>query len=115
MEKSTIKKGKLSEQKLVELYGSDTQKKSYLENGHFVGANKKTLLNKVSRYCNIEDLGNRTYRITDVYKYPLPSNFNKHKREYMIIPIIPIGVYLYIYTKTTSLITLLAKIYRKNF
>lgn len=77
MEKSTIKKGKLSEQKLVELYGSDTQKKSYLENGHFVGANKKTLLNKVSRYCNIEDLGNRTYRITDVYKYPLPANFNK--------------------------------------
>ena len=32
MEKSAIKKGKLSEQKLVELYGSDTQKKSYLEN-----------------------------------------------------------------------------------
>ena len=26
MEKSAIKKGKLSEQKLVELYGSDTQK-----------------------------------------------------------------------------------------
>ena len=31
------------------------------------------------------------------------------KREYMIIPIIPIGAYLYIYTKTTLLITLLAK------
>ena len=30
MEKSTIKKGKLSEQKLVELFGSDAQKKSYL-------------------------------------------------------------------------------------
>lgn len=75
--KPIIKKGKISEQKLVELYGSDTQKKSYLEKGHFVGANKKTLLNKVSRYCNIEDLGDRTYRILDVYKYPLPSNFNK--------------------------------------
>ena len=77
MEKSAIKKGKLSELKLVELYGTDTHKKSYLENGHFVGANKKPLLNKVSRYCNIEDLGNRTYRITNVYKYPLPANFNK--------------------------------------
>ena len=31
------------------------------------------------------------------------------KREYMIIPIIPIGAYLYIYTKTTLLITLLVK------
>ena len=77
MGKPIIKKGKISEQKLVELYGSDTQKKSYLEKGHFVGANKKTLLNKVSRYCNIEDLGNRTYKILDVYKYPIQSNFNK--------------------------------------
>lgn len=31
----------------------------------------------MSRYCNIEDLGGRTYRITKVYDYPLPSNFNK--------------------------------------
>ena len=31
------------------------------------------------------------------------------KREYVIIPIIPIGAYLYIYTKTTLLITLLVK------
>ena len=31
------------------------------------------------------------------------------KREYMIIPIIPIGAYLYIYTKTTLFITLLVK------
>ena len=31
------------------------------------------------------------------------------KREYVIIPIIHIGEYLYIYTKTTLLITLLAK------
>ena len=41
------------------------------------------------------------------------------KREYMvipIIPIIPIGVYVYIYTKTILLITLLAKnITRKIF
>ena len=37
------------------------------------------------------------------------------KREYMIIPIIPIGAYLYIYTKTTLLITILEKYSRKNF
>ena len=77
MDKPPIKKGKLAEHNLVELYCSDTKKKLYFDNGHFVGANKKTILNKVSRYCNIEDLGNRTYKITDVYKYPLPANFNK--------------------------------------
>ena len=36
-------------------------------------------------------------------------NFNKRKREYIIIPIIPIGAYFYIQNKTTLLITLLAK------
>ena len=32
------------------------------------------------------------------------------KKKYIVIPIISIGAYLYIYTKTTLLITLLAKI-----
>ena len=35
-------------------------------------------------------------------------SFNQ-KKEYVVIPIIPIGAYIYIYTKTTLLITLLAK------
>lgn len=77
MEKPTIKKGKLTEKKLVELYGSEAQKKSYKENGRFVSNYKKTLLTKMSRYCTIKDLGDRTYKITNVYDYPLPSNFNK--------------------------------------
>lgn len=77
MEKSAIKKGKLTEKKLVELYGSEAQKKSYKENGRFVSNYKKTLLTKMSRYCTIKDLGDRTYKITNVYDYPLPSNFNK--------------------------------------
>ena len=42
-------------------------------------------------------------------------NFNKHKREYIVIPIIPIGAYFYIYNKTTLLITLLKKYNRKFF
>lgn len=77
MNKLNIKKGKITEKKLVELYGSDAQKKSYKENGRFISNYKKTLLTKMSRYCNIEDLGGRTYRIKKVYDYPLPSNFNK--------------------------------------
>lgn len=77
MEKPTIKKGKLTEKKLVELYGSEAQKKSYKENGRFVSNYKKTLLTKMSRYCTIKDLGDRTYKITNIYDYPLPANFNK--------------------------------------
>lgn len=77
MNKLNIKKGKITEKKLVDLYGSDAQKKSYKEYGRFIGNYKKTLLTKMSRYCNIEDLGGRTYRIKKVYDYPLPSNFNK--------------------------------------
>ena len=42
-------------------------------------------------------------------KITLYVNFNKHKREYIVIPIIPIGAYFYIQNKTTLLITLLAK------
>lgn len=81
MDKSHIKKGKITEKKLVELYGSDSQKKSYEDNGRFVSNYKKTLLTKMSRYCNIEELGNRMYKITKVYDYPLPANFNKMNKS----------------------------------
>lgn len=77
MERENIKTGKITEQDLVELFGSDSQKKSYEENGKFIGNYKKTLLKKAERYCNIKDYGNRTYRISKIYPYPLPSNFNK--------------------------------------
>lgn len=81
MDKSNIRKGKITEKKLVELYGSDSQKKSYEDNGRFVSNYKKTLLTKMSRYCNIEELGNRMYKITKVYDYPLPANFNKMNKS----------------------------------
>lgn len=76
-----IKTGKITEQELVNLFGSDTQKKSYEENGHFVGTHKKTLLKKVERYCVIKDLGNRTYKITKVHKYPLPNSLLKMNKS----------------------------------
>ena len=44
------------------------------------------------------------FYLNQIITSTLPLN-----REYMIIPIIPIWAYIYIYTKTTSLITLLAK------
>lgn len=46
MEKGTIKTGKLTEEELVMLYGSNAQKKSYKENGCFRGTYKNALLKK---------------------------------------------------------------------
>lgn len=90
MEKQNIKTGKISEKELVELFGSDSQKKSYEENGRFVSGYKSSLLKKASRYCSIKDLGNRKYKINNIYDYPLPSNFNKmNKSLYQyIVPLI---------------------------
>lgn len=85
-----LKKGKITEAELVAQYGSDTQKKSYAANGKLLTKNKHTLLSKLSRYCTIKDLGQREYRITQVYDYPLPSNWakmNKSLYQY-IIPLI---------------------------
>lgn len=85
-----IKKGRITEKELVRLFGSETLKKSYERNGHFVGANKKTLLSCAARYCSVKNLGPRQYEITDVYKYPIPLNFNRMKSSFYkyIIPLI---------------------------
>ncbi len=77
MEAKNIKTGRIVEKELVRMFGSDAQKKSYEENKRFVGNYKQALLKKLSRYCDIKDLGNRTYKILKVYEYPLPANFNK--------------------------------------
>lgn len=81
MDIEKIKIGKLTEKELVELFGSETQKKSYSEHGRFVSNHKKTLLTKMEKYCNIKDLGNRTYKITKVHKYPLPNSLPKMQKS----------------------------------
>ena len=90
MEKEMIKKGKLTEKELVMMYGSDAQKKSYEENGCFRSNYKNALLKKMDRYCDIKDLGNRTYKICKVYDHPLPANFNKMNKSLYkyIVPLI---------------------------
>lgn len=72
-----IKTGIISEKQLVKYFGTPAQKKSYSENGRFIGGYKKKFFDKLKRYCEIEDLGDRKYKITKVYKFPLPANFNK--------------------------------------
>ena len=72
-----MKTGIISEKQLVKYFGTPAQKKSYSENGRFIGGYKKKFLDKLKRYCEIEDLGDRKYEITRVYEFPFPSNFNK--------------------------------------
>ncbi len=80
-----IKTGKITEKELVELFGSDAQKKSYEENGRFISKYKTSLFNKINKYCNIEERekenGRHTYEITKVYKYPLPNSFTKMQKS----------------------------------
>lgn len=90
METKNIRTGEVAEQELVHLFGSVAQKKSYKDNGHFVGSNKQTLLKNISKYCKIEDCGRRIYRITEVYRYSLPPNFTKMNKSLYryIIPLL---------------------------
>ena len=90
MKKEDIKTGKITEKELVELFGSDAVKKSYSELEKFKGHQKNDTLKKISRYCDIKDLGNRIYKINKVYDYPLPSNFNKMNKSLYkyIVPLV---------------------------
>lgn len=93
--KIKIKSGIISEHELVELYGSDAQKKSYAEKGKFIGSYKTALFKKLDKYCDIKPIKRKNqsenmYRISEVYEYPLPSNFEKmNKSLYQyIVPLI---------------------------
>lgn len=77
MEKMVIKQGKIKEIDLVNKYASPAVKESYIKNGKLLTKNKRTLLEKMSRYCKIVDLGKREYEITKIYPYILPANFKK--------------------------------------
>lgn len=77
MDELKIKIGIITEKELVKKYATPAQKKSYQTNGRFIGGYKKKFFDKMNRYCEIEDLGNRKYEIKKVYEFPLPANFNK--------------------------------------
>lgn len=90
-----LKKGKISEKKLVELFGSESQKKSYNEKGILLGSYKTALFKKLKKYCEIKDVKQKSneekyYKITKVYDYPLPSNYDKMQKSIYkyIVPLI---------------------------
>ena len=95
MNKSDIKTGIITESELVNLFGSDAQKKSYIEKGKFIGTYKNALFKKLNKYCEIKPVKKKNskenlYKITKVYDYPLPSNYDKMQKSIYkyIVPLI---------------------------
>ena len=94
-QKETFKIGIISEHELVELYGSEAQKKSYFDNGRFIGSYKTALFKKINKYCDVKPIKRKNqienmYKIIKVYKYPLPSNYDKMQKSLYkyIVPLI---------------------------
>jgi hypothetical protein len=87
MDVNKIRIGIISEKQFVNTFATTKQKKKYYEDNAFTGSNKNTLLKDASRYCDIEDIGNKQYRISDIHKYPIPKSMSKMKNglyQYMI-------------------------------
>lgn len=75
MDEFNIKPGKYSEKTLVEMFASQKMKDDYNKKGKFTSSNKQRLLDKISRYCQIQDLGNGYYTISKIHPYPLPAKW----------------------------------------
>lgn len=68
----------ITEEQLVQLFATDKQKNKYKSNGNvFSSSNKTTIMKQAKKLCDIEDLGNKNYRINYYYKYPVPKNFEQ--------------------------------------
>lgn len=97
----SVKKGVITESKLVDLFATGKVKQKYQSsNNMFTSSNKASVLKQASRYCEILDLGNRKYRIAKVYKYPVPKNFsqmNSGLHQYLtpliLINLVASGIY----------------------
>lgn len=75
MDEFNIKPGRYSEKTLVGMFASQKIKDDYIKKGKFTSSNKQRLLDKISRYCQIQDLGNGQYTISKIHPYPLPAKW----------------------------------------
>lgn len=75
MDEFNIKPGRYSEKTLVGMFASQKIKDDYIKKGKFTSSNKQRLLDKISRYCQIQDLGNGYYTISKIHPYPLPAKW----------------------------------------
>lgn len=79
--KLNLQRGKISEKRLVEIFGTPKIQQNYKTNNKFTGTDKKRLLDKAKRFCEIRDDGNRQYYLNKVYDNPRPSNFEKMNKD----------------------------------
>lgn len=79
--KLKLKPRSISEKRLVEIFATPAIKERYKKEGRFVSSDKKRLLDRVKRFCDIRDEGDRQYYITKVYDNPRPSNFDKMNKD----------------------------------
>ena len=52
---TNIKPGIITEKELVELFGSQSQKRSFYEKGRLAGSYRTALFKKLNKYCNIKE------------------------------------------------------------
>ena len=69
--------GKIKIKELVKLMGTNSQLVSYQKTKKIGSNTKKVLLEKLSRYCEYEDLGGGAYKIITVYNSPKPASLSK--------------------------------------
>lgn len=89
-----LRPGVYTEKKLVEIFGSPAQKKCFSEYRTLKGKSYfNTMMKKIKRYCSIEQMKERSanggykFKISSIYEYPLPPQFNKMNSgmyQYMI-------------------------------
>ena len=100
--KTTVGEGVIDEHELVAIFATEKQKAAFAESGHRFkgGKQKETILRQAARYCEIEDMGNREYKILRVHKYPVPKNFaqmkeglHKYLTPMILINLIASGIY----------------------
>ena len=85
-QKRKIKAGTITENKLVELFGSKKQIETYKKNGRFIGTGKNTILKNARQYCDVDDLGNNKYKISKVKEIPMTKVYeNIHTGIYQYI------------------------------
>ena len=79
-----IKLGEINTKKFVETFGTQKLQDRYNKEKRLGGKDKKSLLNKASKYCEIQDLSQGKYNITKIYSMekddlivPLKKGLNK--------------------------------------
>lgn len=69
-----IHRGAYSENKIVDIFGTEKQKESYKNHGRLTSNNRKYILNRASNYCEIKYLGNHRYSISKVKYERVPKD-----------------------------------------